>query len=83
MKNNWQLQEAKSRFSHVVEQALSHGDQFVTRHGKPAVVILSVKKYRSLHRAGNSLSDFLTASPLKGMSLETSRSRDSGRDVAL
>ncbi len=35
----WQLQEAKSRFSEVVEQAIKNGAQTVTKHGRPAVVI--------------------------------------------
>gem|GEM_PF-2244351 len=28
----WQLQEAKSRFSELVEQAIKHGAQTVTKH---------------------------------------------------
>ena len=36
----WQLQEAKSRFSEVVELA-EHQPQVVTKHGKPAVAIIS------------------------------------------
>lgn len=41
----WQLQEAKSRFSEVVEQAIKNGAQTVTKHGRPAVVIVSVDEY--------------------------------------
>ena len=44
----WQLQEAKSRFSEVVDLSLREGPQTVTRRGEAAVVVLSVKEYRRL-----------------------------------
>ncbi|MBM3223472.1 MAG: type II toxin-antitoxin system Phd/YefM family antitoxin [Candidatus Tectomicrobia bacterium] len=37
----WPLQDAKNRFSELVEQALHDGPQVVTRHGKATVVVLS------------------------------------------
>ena len=40
MKNNtWQLQDAKSKFSQLVENAMSNEPQFVTKHGNNAVVV--------------------------------------------
>jgi prevent-host-death family protein len=30
----WQLQEAKNKFSEVVDQAVKFGPQEITRHGK-------------------------------------------------
>lgn len=44
--NTWQLQDAKSKFSHLVEKALHNGPQFVTKHGNNAVVILSFEEYQ-------------------------------------
>ncbi len=44
----WQLQQAKNRFSELVEAALRKGPQEVTRHGKPAVVVLSKEEYDRL-----------------------------------
>ncbi|MDX1655343.1 MAG: type II toxin-antitoxin system Phd/YefM family antitoxin [Candidatus Competibacteraceae bacterium] len=44
----WTLQEAKNRFSAVVEAALGGSTQWVTRRGKPAVVVLSVEEYQRL-----------------------------------
>ena len=32
--NTWQLQDAKSKFSQLVENAMSSEPQFVTKHGK-------------------------------------------------
>ena len=54
----WQLQEAKNRFSEVVEEALHKGPQTVTRHGEETVVVLSVKEYRRLSRPSVGLVDF-------------------------
>ncbi len=47
---NWQLQDAKNRFSAVVDAALAGSPQSVTRRGKPAVVVLSVEEYERLCR---------------------------------
>ena len=42
------LQDAKNRFSAVVEAALAGRPQEVSRRGKPAVVIVSAAEYRRL-----------------------------------
>ena len=42
------LQDAKNRFSAVVEAALQGRPQEVSRRGKPAVVVLSHAEYRRL-----------------------------------
>lgn len=44
----WTVQDAKNRFSAVVEAALAGTPQEVSRRGKPAVVVLSVAEYRRL-----------------------------------
>ncbi len=63
----WSLQDAKNRFSAVVEAALAGPVQFVTRRGQPAVVIVSAEEYERLLRAergqATSLSDLLLAMP--------------------
>lgn len=46
----WKLQDAKNRFSEVVEEALKGHPQHVTRRGKPAVVVLSEADYARLAR---------------------------------
>ena len=46
----WQLQDAKNRFSAVVEAALAGEPQRVTRRGRPAVVVLAVDEYERLCR---------------------------------
>ncbi len=47
----WTLQDAKNKFSSVVEEALAGRPQEVTRRGKPAVVIVSASEYARLQRA--------------------------------
>lgn len=44
----WTVQDAKNRFSAVVEAALAGRPQEVTRRGKPAVVVISATEYRRL-----------------------------------
>lgn len=48
---NWTLQDAKNRFSAVVNAALEGEPQTVTRRGVPAVVVLAVDDYRRLCQA--------------------------------
>jgi antitoxin Phd len=83
MPDTWQLQEAKNRFSEVVERALHNGPQTVTRRGKEAVVVLSAHKYRQLTKPKESLVEFLMRSPLRGADLDLERDRDVGREVEL
>ena len=44
----WTLQDAKNKFSAVVDAALAGEPQEVTRRGKPAVVVLSADDYARL-----------------------------------
>lgn len=46
----WPLHDAKNRFSAVVTAAVAGEPQRVTRHGKPAVVVISVGEYERLRR---------------------------------
>jgi antitoxin Phd len=77
----WQLQEAKNKFSEVVDQAVKNGPQEITRHREKTAVLLSMKDYRKLIGRKGSLADFFRASPLGGLSLE--RNKDLPRSVDL
>jgi prevent-host-death family protein len=48
---SWSMQDAKNRFSAVVEAALRQGPQTVTRRGRPAVTVISTAEYEGLRRA--------------------------------
>jgi antitoxin Phd len=46
-RRSWSVQDAKNRFSEVVEAA-RRTPQMVTKHGKPAVVVVDVVEYERL-----------------------------------
>lgn len=75
------LQDAKNRFSAVVDAALAGRPQEVSRRGKPAVVIVSAAEYRRLVNAAEanrpSFADHVLAFP--GGEIE--RASVSPRDV--
>lgn len=41
----WPLQDAKARFSELVNRAETEGPQLVTRHGKSTIVIISYSQF--------------------------------------
>ena len=63
----WALQDAKNKFSGVVNAALAGGPQLVTRRGQAAVVVLAVEEYERLRRLERSdaptLGDLLLEMP--------------------
>lgn len=65
--SEWSLQDAKNKFSAVVNAALDGEPQRVNRRGMPAVVILAAEEYERLRRLERadapSLSDLLLAIP--------------------
>ena len=82
----WQLQEAKARFSEVFRLARERGPQRVTKHGREAVVIVPAEEYARLAHSEmrrGSLAEFLAASPLRGSGINLERSRDVGRKIKL
>ena len=48
MQGQWTLQDAKNKFSEVVNAACSGLPQVVTKHGKPSVVVLPMEDYTRL-----------------------------------
>ncbi|HLD10032.1 MAG TPA: type II toxin-antitoxin system Phd/YefM family antitoxin [Methylophilaceae bacterium] len=83
MNTLWQLQEAKNRFSEVVDEALIHGPQTVTRHGREVVVILAMEEYRRMKQPKNTLVEFLQVSPLAAVELDITRSKELPREIDL
>ena len=64
----WTLQDAKNKFSAVVDAALAGQPQQVSRRGKPAVVVISVEEFARLNAAvakdRGSFVDHLMARPV-------------------
>lgn len=76
----WTLQDAKNKFSAVVDEALAGIPQEVTRRGKPAVVILSAEEYHRLVTAAGSergsFADHLLGFPSDGIERMDAKPRD-------
>lgn len=82
----WTLQDAKNKFSAVVDAALAGQPQEVSRRGKPAVVVLSVADYQHLLSGAvetrERFADHLLAFPGSEIDCEIDRAEASPRDVA-
>lgn len=84
MKNNtWQLQEAKSKFSKLVEDAMHKEPQIVTKYGDKAVVVLSFEEYTRITKPKKDLVKFLRESPLTEVTVEITRNKDIPREISL
>ena len=83
MNSKWQLQEAKGNFSQLIKRAAGGDAQVVTVHGKPTAVVVSAEEYARLTRRRGKLSSALLRPDLAAEDLDISRSRDTGRDIAL
>ena len=83
IENHWQLQDAKNKFSNLVEKAQHNGPQVVTKHGKDAVVVLSIEEYKKLIKPKTNLVKFFQSSPLVKEDLYLSRSKEIPRDIEL
>jgi antitoxin Phd len=83
MRNLWQLQEAKSKFSEMVERTLAHGAQIITRRGRKTVVVLPYEEYQRLAKRDDSLVQFLLASPLAGADLAIDRDQSTPRSIEI
>jgi len=81
MTKKWQLQEAKNKFSQVVNEALVKGPQIVTRRGEDVVVIISKEEYGCLKKSQSNLSELFRQSPLFGVELDVERDRTYPRDL--
>ncbi len=77
----WSLQNAKARFSELVNVCLESGAQLVTRYGRDAVVVIPAEEYRRMIAEKQSLAEFLLAAPRAELQIE--RRKDTGREVKL
>ena len=46
MGNVWQVQEAKARFSEMLETSIAEGPQIVTKRGVETAVLVSIEQWR-------------------------------------
>ncbi len=50
MSGIWQVQDAKARFSELLETSLAEGPQIVTRRGVEAAVLVPIEQWRRMER---------------------------------
>ena len=86
VRSNWQLQDAKARFSELVKRAREQGPQHVSVRGEPAVVVVSEEDFARLASRRPSIVDhILEGAPWPDVLVDAINARpgDTGRDVAL
>ena len=83
IENHWQLQDAKNKFSNLVDKAQHNGPQIVTKHGKETVVVLSIDEYKKLIKPKTNLIKFFQSSPLVKEDLDFTRSKETPRNIEL
>jgi prevent-host-death family protein len=75
MGHSWQLQEAKNRFSELVDEAIERGPQVITRRGVETAVLVSYADYRKMTLSQESFVDFFRNSPLVDVDIDLSRDK--------
>ena len=64
---DWQVQEAKQRFSELIRRTLAEGPQVVTRHGREIVVVVPADEFRRSAGERPDLAGFLLSGPDFGL----------------
>jgi antitoxin Phd len=78
----WNLADAKNRFSEVVNLALTEGPQRVHRRNKDTVVVVAAEEFERLTGQRPSLKDYLSQGDLLD-GLDLTRDQSPSRDVSL
>lgn len=79
----WQLQEAKAKFSKLVDEVITDGYHTITRNGKPVVIVISQKDFEQYLKSKDTLIDFFMKAPFPDFDLDISRDKNTGRDIDL
>ena len=66
--HTWPVQDAKARFSEMLETSLALGPQLVTKHGKAAAVLVPIRQWDALQMASKR--------PLKALLLDRTVATD-------
>jgi antitoxin Phd len=75
MARTWLLEEAKDKLSEVIEEAIQHGPQIISRQGAEVAVVLSYEEYLVLKGDRTNLAQFFLDSPLRDSGLDLRRDR--------
>ena len=72
----WTVAQDKAKLSEVIENAVAHGPQTITRNGRRTAVVVDAEEWERRTKRNGSLADFFEASPLRGSGLKVRRSKD-------
>lgn len=61
--DEWQLQEAKQRFSELIRAVEAEGPQVVTKHGREVAVVVDYASFERLTWQGDDFKAYLTGGP--------------------
>ena len=50
--HTWPVQDAKARFSELLDTSIAEGPQIVTKHGKAAAVLVPIRQWEALQSGG-------------------------------
>lgn len=76
MSRTWQVQDAKARFSELLETSLAEGPQVVTKRGVEAAVLVPIDQWRRLEKmARPDLKELLLAPEARTDTLTPPRKR--------
>ena len=79
----WQVQEAKQRFSEVIRAAGAGEVQVITKHGQAVAVVIDIDEYRHLRGESVDLMAYLRADPVGQDDLGIERSSEASREIDL
>lgn len=76
----WQVNEAKARFSSLIQSALDEGPQIISKHGHEIAAVVPISLLRQLQGSRDTLVSFFAKAPRVDLQIE--RDRSSGRDIS-
>lgn len=79
----WPIANAKAHLSELVGTATREGPQTITRNGKPTAVVVSAEEWARKSSRKGTLTEFLLASPLRGLEIDLERPASSPHDLDL
>ena len=72
---SWQVQDAKARFSELLEETIRNGPQMVTRRGVEMAVLVPIDEWRRLQSASRPSLKTLLLAPNPRFDLPVARAR--------
>lgn len=79
----WQLQEAKAKFSRVINEAVCDGYQTITKNGEPVAYVVSKKEFDRYLQPNKTLVEVFRDCPYPDAEIDIARAQDAMREIDL